>query len=138
MNTTQQTKAKATFEITTWDEKPYLELDGGAKLTRAKVIAAIHGDLEGEGTRDYLMFYPGDGSASFVGQEYIIGRLGDRAGSFVLQHTGTDDGHTTQATYFVVPGSGTGELRGLQGKGRSLLSRNQPRYSLPLTYDFDG
>lgn len=107
-------------------------------LTRVTVIAALHGDIDGGRTLDYLMFYPGDGTASFVGQEYIVGRLGDRAGSFVLQHTGTDDGYTTQATYFVVPGSGTGALRGLQGKGRSLLSRNQPRYALPLTYDFDG
>lgn len=68
MNTTQQTKAKATFEVTTWDEKPYLELEGGAKLTRAKVIAAIPRDIEGEGMLEYLMFYPGDGWRGHVVQ----------------------------------------------------------------------
>ena len=83
------------------------------------------------------MFYPGDGSAGFVGLEHVIGRLGDRSGSFVLQHTGADDGSTTKSTYFVVPGSGTGDLRGLQGEGSSILSRNTPEFSMPLDYDFE-
>jgi hypothetical protein len=137
MSTSKQTKAKATFEVKTWDEKPYREFDGGAKFTRVKVTVSIHGDIEGEGTLEYLMFYPGDGSASIVGLEHVIGRIGDRAGSFVLQHTGTDDGSATRSAYFVVPGSGTGDLHGLRGKGRSVLSRNKPQYSMPLNYNFE-
>src|SRR3972149_8626926 len=132
MSTGKYSKAKATFEVKTWDEKPYSELAGGAKFTRANVTASIHGDIEGEGTLEYLMFYPGDGSASFVGLEHVIGRIGDRSGSFALQHTGTDDGSTTRSSYFVVPGSGTGDLRGLRGKGSSVLSRNKPQHSMPL------
>ena len=138
MSTGKYSKAKATFEVKTWDEKPYSELAGGAKFTRANVTASIHGDIEGEGTLEYLMFYPGDGSASFVGLEHVIGRIGDRSGSFALQHTGTDDGSTTRSSYFVVPGSGTGDLRGLRGKGSSVLSRNKPQYSMPLHYDFES
>ena len=138
MSTIKQAKAKATFEVKSWDEKPYSELAGGAKFTRAKVTASIHGDIEGEGTWEYLMFYPGDGSASFVGMEHVTGRIGDRAGSFVLQHTGTDDGNTTKSAYFVVPGSGTGDLRGLRGKGKSVLSRDKPQYAMPLNYDFES
>ena len=136
MSTSQQTKAKAMFEVKSWDEKPYSELAGGAKFTRANVTAAIHGDIEGEGTLEYLMFYPGDGSASFVGLEHVTGRIGDRAGSFTLQHTGNDDGSTTKSAYFVVPGSGTGDLHGLRGKGKSVLSRDKPQYAMPLNYDF--
>ena len=78
MSAIKQTKAKATFEVKTWDEKPYSELTGGAKFTRANVTTTIHGDIEGEGTLEYLMFYPGDGTASFVGLEHVIGRIGDR------------------------------------------------------------
>jgi hypothetical protein len=118
MSTTQHTAARATFEVKTWDEKPYSELDG-------------------EGTMMYLMFYPSDGSASFVGLEHVIGRLSDRAGSFVLHHTGADDGVTTKSTYFVVPGSGTGDLRGLRGEGSSVLSRNTPQFTMSLDYDFE-
>ena len=31
------THATAVFEIKTWDEKPYQEMEGGSKLTRASV-----------------------------------------------------------------------------------------------------
>jgi hypothetical protein len=48
--------ASATFQIRTWDEMPYDPIEGGTKLTRAKVTRSIKGDLEGEGAVEYLMF----------------------------------------------------------------------------------
>ena len=132
-----RTHATSTFEVKKWDEKPYSELDGGAKFTRASVAKTFHGDIEGEATLEYIMFYPGDGTAGFVGLERIVGRIGNRSGSFVLQHTGSDDGRAAKATYFVVPGSGTGDLRGLKGEGSATLSRNEPDYSMPLDYEFE-
>ena len=51
--------AAATFEIKGWDEKPYQEGEGQAKLTRASVRKAFQGDLQGESTLEYLMAYPG-------------------------------------------------------------------------------
>ena len=58
-----------------------------------------------------------DGSASFVGIERVTGTLAGRTGTFVLQDAGTlADGEVT-GTWFVVPGSGTGELAGLCGEG---------------------
>ena len=129
------THADATFEVKNWDEKPYQEGAGKFKLTRAKVTKAFHGDLEGESTLEYLMAYPGDGSASFVGLEHITGKLGGHAGSFVLQHSGTDDGQTTTGIWTVVAGSGTGDLRGLSGQGVMSINRNQPQYAFALDYD---
>ena len=38
------------------------------------------------------MGYGDDGTAAFVGLERVVGKVGDRSGSFVLQHTGTFDG----------------------------------------------
>ncbi len=130
------THAASTFEVKRWDEKPYDEADGNLKLTRASIAKALHGDIEGESTIEYLMDYPGDGSASFVGLERVVGRIGDRSGSFVLQHTGTDDGHTARSTWFVVPGSGTADLRGLRGGGQGTASRNDPQFHFTLDYDF--
>ena len=130
------TLATATFEVRTWDEKPYNETDGGPKLTRASVTKSFRGDIEGEGTLEYLMFYPGDGSATFVGLERVAGRIGERSGSFVLQHSGTFEGGTAKATWSVVPGSGTGDLRGLRGKG-GFASAHQQRYPITLDYDFE-
>ena len=72
------THTTATFEVKSWDEKPYHESDGQLKLTRASVSKAFHGDLEGESTLEYLMAYPGNGSACFVGLEHVVGRLDDR------------------------------------------------------------
>ncbi len=128
--------ATATFEVKAWEEKPYDEIDEGPKLTRASVTKSFSGDIEGEGTVEYLMIHRDDGSASFVGLERVVGRVGDRSGSFVLQHTGTFEGGTAKTTWFVVPGSGTGDLRGLRGEG-GFASAHAEHYSVTLDYDFE-
>lgn len=129
-------QATATFEVKTWDEKPYGEVEGGPKLTRASVTNSFQGDIEGEGTLEYLMVYPGDDSASFVGLQRVVGRLGDRSGSFVLQISGKFENGTASETWFVVPGSGTGELRGLRGQG-GFASGHAQAYTVTLDYDFE-
>ncbi len=78
-------RATAMFAIKGWDEKPYNEAAGLPKLTRASVTKTFKGDLEGESQLEYLMLYRADGTASFVGLERVLGRLGGRSGSFVLQ-----------------------------------------------------
>jgi hypothetical protein len=111
------TRATGTFTIDNWDENSILETDGGSKITEAKVSRSFEGDLEGEGTIEWLMGYDEDGSATFVGLERIVGRIGDKSGTFALQHVGTFDGQVSKARLLVVPGSGTGELSGLSGEG---------------------
>ena len=96
---------------------PLLEADGGSKVTRASVTMAFDGDLEGEGAVEWLMSYDGGSTARFVGLERVVGKVGGRSGTFVLQHIGAFDGETATADLLVVPGSGTGELKGLSGEG---------------------
>ncbi len=129
-------RATATFRVKTWDESPYDEIDEGPRLTRVSVSKSFRGDIEGEGTLEYLMLHRDDGSASFVGLERVVGRVGDRSGSFVLQHSGSFEGGTAEATWFVVPGSGTGELRGLRGEG-GFASGHAEHYPITLEYDFE-
>jgi hypothetical protein len=112
-------RANGQFAIKNWDEKPYSEGPDLPKLTRAAVTKTFTGDLEGEGHVEYLMMYASDGSATFVGLERITGRIQGKAGSFVLQRTGTFEGGQAKESYTVIAGSGTGELRGLRGKGTS-------------------
>jgi hypothetical protein len=126
--------ANARFAIKTWDEKPYGEVDGLPKLTRATVTKSLTGDLEGEGQVEYLMMYRSDGSATFVGFERIVGRLGGRTGSFVLQRTGVFEGGQAKETYSVVPGSATGELEGLRGDGRTAVGHGMEH---PFTLDYE-
>ena len=113
--------ANARFAITSWDEKPYSEGPDLPKLTRASVAKTFTGEIEGEGHVEYLMMYGSDGSATFVGLERITGRVGGMAGSFVLQRAGTFEGGQAKESYSVIPGSGTGELRGLRGDGTSAV-----------------
>jgi hypothetical protein len=111
--------AKGSFEVKSWDEKPYSEIAGQPKLTRADVVYGYHGDLEGEGTIAYLMCYSSNNIAYFIGYEQVTGRLGDRSGSFVLQHNGTFEAGAVKDALTVVPGSATGDLSGLSGSGNS-------------------
>jgi len=129
------THATAVFEVKSWDEKPYLQLDASSKLTRASVTKTFRGDLTGNATSESLMFYHADGSATFVGLEHIEATIGGRTGSFVLQATGTYRDGTATADCTVVPGSGTGGLRGLRGVGR-YVARHADYPNVPFTLDY--
>jgi hypothetical protein len=132
------THASAIFEIEKWDEKPYQEIEGGSKLTRASVTKAYRGDITGDATSESLMFYRTDGSAVFNGLERIVGSLGGRAGSFVLQASGIYRDGTATCDCTVVPDSGSGELRGLRGEGRYVAGHGDyPNVPFTLDYSFD-
>ena len=109
--------ATSNFEVESWDESPIFGENDGSKVTRAVVSKSFEGDIAGKGTVEWLMGYRADGTASFVGLERIIGRVGERAGSFVLQHVGEFDGQVAKGTLTVVPGSGTEDLTDLTGEG---------------------
>ena len=134
--TSMRKQAKATFGIKSWDEKTYNEMEGAPKLTRVNATKSYQGDIEGEGKLEYLMMYRSAGSASFMGLERVTGSIGGRSGSFVLQHTGTFEGGVAKVTLSVVPGSGTGDLRGLSGEGKFSVG-HQPPYSMTLDYGFE-
>ena len=129
-------QAKGRFEIKNWDEKPYDEVEGEAKLTHAVVTVAYTGDIEGEGKVEFLMTYGEDSSASFISQERVTGRIGDRTGSFVLQGSGTYTGGMARSEFHVVPGSGSGGLRGLRGKGQYSAAKGMfADYTLDYSID---
>jgi hypothetical protein len=131
--------ATATFQIKRWDEAPYHEAAGDTKLTRANVALIYQGQIEGEGLADYLMAYPEQSSASYVGIERVSGKLGGRSGSFVLQYTGTaEQNGTIRSNFIVIPGSGTGELSGLRGEGSLVLEGQAESYPITLAYEIEG
>ena len=128
--------ATAEFEVESWDENPALDGNGGSKVTRASVTMAFEGDLEGEGEVEWLMSYDDGTTARFVGLERVVGKIGDRSGSFVLQHTGTFDGKIAKADLSVVPGSGTGDLAGMTGRGSFEAGMGADgKRSIKLDYD---
>src|SRR3954467_11575655 len=126
--------AEGTWKIQSWDEQPVHE--DGARLTRASVEQAFSGDIEGEGSVEWLMCYRPDKTADFVGLQLLVGQVGERSGSVVLQSTGTFDGKEARGPLTVVPGSGTGELEGLSGDGE-LRAPLGGEPSVSLNYRFD-
>ena len=126
--------ASARFAIKSWEEKPYGEGENMPKLTRASVTKTYTGDITGEAHVEYLMMYRADGSATFVGLERIIGRLGGKTGSFVLQRTGVFEGGQAKESYAVIPGSATGELHGLLGDGTSAVGHGM-EHPFTLIYE---
>ncbi len=105
----------ATFEIKDWDENPFDEAVGVAKLTRATVAKEYSGDVEGTSATEWLMAYHPDKSADFVGLERIKGTIDGKHGTLVLQHVGTFADGVAKATLTVV--SGTDELKEATGDG---------------------
>jgi hypothetical protein len=107
--------ANATFEITGWQEAVYDAPDEGSKLLRATVLKSFQGEVEGTSTAELLMVRAGDeGGEGYIATERITGRVGERAGSFVVQHGGVSSREVHQFGY-IVKDSGTGDLQGIVG-----------------------
>ena len=91
----------------------------------------FHGDLEAMSCGQMLTAMTDvKGSAGYVAIERVSGTLGGRAGSFVLQHTGTMTRGTPSLTITVVPDSGTGELTGLGGSMTIIIADGKHSYEL--------
>jgi hypothetical protein len=136
MNTHTTARAQCAFSVQSWDEQPFSDVDGQLKLTHASVKKTFQGDLEGEGTLRYLMFYGAQDQTRVIGLERIQGKLGGKTGSFVLEHTGGDDGSQARGQVTVLPGSGTGELASLRGSGEAVATRTGD-YHMTLDYELD-
>lgn len=129
-------QATGTFEIENWEEKPYEEMEG-VKLTRTKVTKTFHGDIDGESTAELLMAYGSEeGSAAYVGFERIVGRVGDRSGSFVLHHTASSSPDGQTASWSIVPSSATGDLAGLSGEAQ-ISADSEGGHTFTLDYEFE-
>lgn len=113
------TRANATFDVTGWDQSSYGEA-AAPFLSRATVTKSFRGDLVGTSTAEVLMCQADQkdvaAGAGYIASEIVTGALCGREGTFVMQHGGVSEiGGATRTYGNVVPGSGTGELEGLEG-----------------------
>jgi hypothetical protein len=121
-----RTHASGSISVHEYEPAAYDEPAEGPALTRIRVQESFSGDISGEGVVEFLQAAGADGSASFVGIERVTGTLGGRTGTFLLQDAGTVQGSIVSGDWFVIPGSGTGQLAGLRGEGgfRANLGEN--------------
>jgi hypothetical protein len=113
----ERAHAVGKISVRKYEPVAFDEPAGGPTLVRIHVEEDFSGDIVGSGVAEFLQTTHGDTAASFVGVERVIGSFGGRSGSFVFQDQGTLQDGVVSGTWFVVPGSGTGDLRGLRGEG---------------------
>lgn len=103
-------------------------------LSRFSINKQIHGDLEG--TTKGEMFSGGDpkqGAAGYVAIEVVTGTLNGKHGGFALEHLGTMDQNGRKMSVVIVPGSGTGDLKGISGSLDIQIANGQHSYDLEYT-----
>ncbi len=108
--------ATGKIQVKSWETIPF-DTSAGPSLNEIRVTEDFVGDITGAGAARMLQTLRADGSASFVAVERVAGTLDGRSGTFVLQDEGSLAGNQVKGTWFVVEGSGTGELTGLRGEG---------------------
>jgi len=129
----QQKKAPMTHHATgtfTVDVHP-LSPAPAEGISRFSTDKQIHGGLEA--TSKGEMFSAGDpkqGAAGYVAIEVVTGSLDGKKGTFALQHMATMDQNGPKLSVIIVPGSGTGELKGISGTFDIKIANGQHSYDL--------
>ncbi|KAA1185633.1 DUF3224 domain-containing protein [Rhizobium tropici] len=111
-----RTMARTKITVQDSDAKPY-DRTASPALVEVRLTETFTGDIDGESTVRALQVLGADRSASLVSVQRFRGRLGGRHGTFVLQGSEIVENGKIKAAWFVVPGSGTGDLSGLRGEG---------------------
>ena len=119
-------KAIGTFEVKLAPQQVAFEESG---LGRLSIDKQFHGDLEAASKGEMVAFRTAvQGSAGYVAMERVDGALHGRAGTFVLQHSGTMNRGAQHLDLNVVPDSGTGGLEGLSGSMKIIIEGGQHSY----------
>jgi hypothetical protein len=108
--------ATSQFTITRWEtEERYDAPESGPAQERVAVDKAFSGDISGTSTAVLLTCQVSDDSAGYIASERLSVSIGERTGTFVIQHGGIVDGQRIEQFGNIVPGSGTGDLSGIRG-----------------------
>ncbi len=111
-----RTHANAKITVQSSEARPYDQTMGPA-LMEFTLSETFTGDIDGQSPVRALEVHRDDHSASIVSLQRFSGKLGGRQGTFVLQGSEFVEKGKIRAKWFVVPGSGTGDLSRLRGEG---------------------
>jgi hypothetical protein len=107
---------------------PADDADTGA-FGRLSIDKTFSGELAGTSKGQMVgAFTAVEGSAGYVALERVSGALNGRAGSFILQHSGTMSHGNQSLSVSVVPDSGTEELTGLAGTMQIIIEGKKHSY----------
>ena len=126
-------RATGPFEVTMVPPQPAYDTVDEVALGRITINKVFHGDLEATSVVEMLTAMTGVmGSAGYVAIERVVGTLHGRRGTFVLQHSGSMTRGEQQMAVSIVPDSGTGELKGIDG--RMVINIADGKHSYVLDY----
>jgi len=131
--TAEMTLASGPFEVKI---NPQSEDKGdGSTMGRMSLDKQYHGDLEAtaKGEMLYASSAGVQGSGSYVAVERVTGKLHGKSGSFALAHKGSMSGGTQHMDITVVPDSGSGELSGISGTVKIIITADG-KHSYELEY----
>lgn len=116
--TDSETRERAAAKITVLrSEANAYDKVASPVLREIRFDEIFSGDIDGKSFVQALEVLRDDKSASLVSMQRFRGSLGALQGTFVLQGSEIVEQGKIKATWFVVPGSGTGDLSGLRGEG---------------------
>lgn len=127
------TRVTGTFKVLGWEEQPYDAPDLPA-LRQASVSQEWLGDIEGEASVTYLLASHQDRCASFIGLARVVGRIGEREGTFVMQDIGTYENGSAKGRWTILPGTSTGDLQGISGEGSFDAMHDRATYTLEVSF----
>lgn len=108
--------ATASFTFDSWEEESIVD-DGHLRVHRTRFTKRWEGEITGRSEGEMLMVHVASQPAAYCGFEWVTATLAARAGSFMFHHNaGAGLGGGLSLT--VVPGSGVGQLAGLEGSAR--------------------
>lgn len=131
--TLDMTLASGPFEVKI---NPQSEDKGeGSTMGRMSLDKQYHGDLEAiaKGEMLYASSTGVPGSGSYLAVERVTGKLSGRSGSFALAHKGSMSGGTQHMDITIVPDSGAGELVGISGSMKIIITADG-KHSYEIEY----
>lgn len=124
--------ARGTFDVKMSPQPP--DDGSGGSFGRFFLDKTFHGDLEATSKGQMLSSGdPSSGSGAYVALELVTGTLSGKQGSFVLVHRGTMRGGEYRLDVSTVPGSGIGDLAGIDGTMTILIEGSKHSYVFSYT-----
>jgi len=122
--------AESTFEVESYESVEWSpEITTGLPTGHAHIRKTFTGALSGRSVAQFSYSYDGvSNTGTFVALESIEATLDGRPGSLNVVHSSTVQGGAAGPSHSdylrIVPGSGTGALRGISGNGALWVERD--------------
>jgi hypothetical protein len=125
--------AKAIFTNSAHNASEYSQPTEGPPLSRIKIERIFSGDLIGSSTVELLACQKNQENFAYLGADRFTGKLANLVGSFVFQHGGIHAKGDSRPFGYIVSGSGSGQLHGLEGELTISVSASG-EHSIELEY----